>query len=143
MTDKLYSGNWEGHYSYGYGYSEERRKIKVGFYVKMVLSDGLLNGTCEEYVTKVHMNESARLTGFIEGNRISFVKQYACHFEVGEDRNIKVYPSRPSPMIQYSGTYNPVSGIFSGEWMIEVVSKGRFGKDRVCKFSGRWEMRKV
>jgi hypothetical protein len=143
MTDKFYSGNWEGHYTYGHEYPAERRKIKVGFFVKMVLCDGSLSGTCEEYVTKVHMDRPATLTGIIDGSRINFVKQYACYFEVGEERELIVYPSRPSYEIRYSGTFNPVSRIFSGGWEIAVAPEGGIDGDPVHRFSGNWEMRKV
>src|SRR5882757_1903230 len=142
MTDEFYSGNWEGNYSYGAEYSEGRRKIKVGFHIKMILQDGVLSGTCEELlITKVHMGRPAVLSGVIDGHHINFTKQYAYFFEFNEFGDMEFDKSRPSHTIHYTGIFHPITGVFSGNWKIEDLSEEDRGSADF--FSGSWEMWKV
>lgn len=152
MSDEFFSGKWEGFYEHGEQYSEDRRKIKVGFQVKMVLKDGMLSGTCEEYITRVHMGKPAILIGFIEGTHISFVKQYPYAYDVDKDREITIDKTRPGLPVQYTGIFEPVNSSFYGDWKIEAIK----GKDEtwegfpenseeglIHSFTGNWEMRKI
>jgi hypothetical protein len=169
MTDEFFSGRWEGYYAHGEQYSEDRRKIKVGFHVKMVLKEGMLSGICEEYITRVHMGKPATLIGFIEGSHISFVKQYPYAYNVDEDRQITVDKTRPGLPVQYTGVFEPANSTFYGDWKIEAVRgenetweffregsggemvsewAGNAGEkmisgDIIHTFTGSWEMRKV
>jgi hypothetical protein len=143
MTDEFYSGNWEGYYSHGEQYSEERRKTKVGFYVKIVLDNGVLNGTCEEYITKVHMSGPAILTGSIDGGTIRFVKQYPYYYEVDEQNKILVDKSRGSFPIHYSGSFDQSTHSFVGIWGIEPIPGKNMDRGDAYLFSGSWTMAKV
>ncbi|MBN9381422.1 MAG: hypothetical protein J0H74_11685 [Chitinophagaceae bacterium] len=138
MTDEFYSGNWEGYYSYGPGYNEARQKIKVGFFIKMVLQEEVLSGTCEELITKVHMGQPAVLSGKIDGSKIHFIKQYPYFFEFNGRGDIEINKSRVSHPIYYTGTFDQVLGIFTGEWKIGSPSGGDGDP-----FSGNWEMWKI
>ncbi len=142
MQDLLYSGTWEGHYFHGEGYPEDRRKVKVGFLAEITVVDGKLTGTCEEYVTKVHLRKPAVLEGFIEDGQIRFTKLYPYFYEVDENQEVIVDFSRIAHPVHYSGQYIPVSGIFSGQWELAVV-QGDLYEDVGTIFSGGWEMRKV
>ena len=140
MTDEFYSGNWEGYYSYGAGYSEARRKVKVGFHIKMVLQNDVLSGTCEELITRVHMGQPAVLSGRIDGGRIHFVKQYRYFFEFNGRGDIEISRSRTSHPVCYTGTFDQVMKIFTGDWKIGHPS-GMDGESD--PFSGSWEMWKI
>ncbi|MBN8853128.1 MAG: hypothetical protein BGO55_13660 [Sphingobacteriales bacterium 50-39] len=140
MADKFYSGSWEGYYSHGAGYDEERQKIKVGFYVKMVLHNGILTGTCEEYVTKVHMWKAATLTGSIEGELIRFVKQYPYYYEIDEQNNIQIDRTRAADQVHYWGSFDRVIRAFSGTWGIDQLPGTDGWEENDYLFSGSWSM---
>ncbi len=143
MTDARFSGKWEGHYAHGRQYSEERQKERIGFFVDMTVEDGILNGICEEYVTKVHMKKPAVLTGFIEGNVINFIKKYPFHYSVDENKVIEVDFSSTSHSVHYSGVYDPASGLLSGEWKIGVTVDGNIHGESNYLITGTWQMRKI
>lgn len=140
MTDEFYSGNWEGYYSYGAGYNEARRKVKVGFFIKMVFENDVLSGTCEELITKVHMGQPAVLSGKIDGHKIHFIKQYPYFFEFNGRGDIEINKTRASHPIYYTGAFDQVMGLFTGDWKIEHPSAEDGGGDL---FSGSWEMWKI
>ena len=107
------------------------------------LNDGVLNGSSEEYVTREWMKKPAILTGFIEGNVISFIKQYPFYYSTDENLEIKVDFSKAHPPVHYSGLYDPVSGVLSGDWEIEVfLDRNMYGSDPFLVV-GTWELRKV
>jgi len=142
MTDDFFTGEWEGYYIYGKGYSAQRRKIKVGFYLKMSLKNGVLNGTVEEYVTKVHLKQPAKLSGSMEGQHISFTKQYPCYFEIDVDRNVNIDKDRTAHPVHYSGKFDPVTNTFSGDWELRLPS-GDSLDEAPARYGGSWGMRKV
>jgi hypothetical protein len=143
MMDDLYAGTWEGYYSYGEGYEEERRRIKVGFFIKMTLDGGILTGTCEEYVTKVLMKQPATLNGVIDGLSIRFFKVYPFYFEINEQREISVDKSKAGLTVHYSGSYDPNNKTFSGKWGIEPVPGMDEDADGAYLYSGNWTMVKA
>jgi hypothetical protein len=143
MTAIQFSGKWEGHYAYGPQYPVERQKERIGFFADLTVEEGILKGFCEEYVTKVHMKKPAMLDGFIEENAISFVKKYPFYYSVDENKEISVDFTRPSHSVRYSGLYDPVSGLLSGEWEIEAARDGDACGEPAYLVTGTWQMRKV
>ena len=107
----------------------------------MSFQGDVLNGTCEEFITKVHMGRSAVLSGRMDGDKIWFVKQYPCFFEFDEHEGIHLDRSRDAYPVHYTGTFHPTLGVFSGDWRISRPSEeGRAESD---PFSGSWEMWKI
>lgn len=143
MTDKLFSGKWEGHYSLGMQYPEQRQKDRVGFFAEISVGEGVLSGICEEYITKVHLKKPAKLAGFIDGNLVTFVKRYSCYYFVDDEKKIRIDFSRPAHPIYYSGIYDVVSGIVSGEWKIEISPESEIADEVVPLSTGTWQMRKI
>ena len=142
MTAIQFSGKWDGHYVYGRQFSEEKQKVEVAFVAVIVVEDGVLSGTAEEPVTRDLMERPAALSGFIEGNVISFIKQYPYYY--WEDKNGKYYIDRTRlhPPVHYSGLYDPASDAFTGEWEIEVfLDRDEYGEDSYL-ITGTWELRR-
>lgn len=106
----------------------------------MVLQNDVLIGTCEELITRVHMGQPAVLSGRIDGGKIHFIKQYRYFFEFNGRGDIEISKSRASHPVCYTGTFDEVMKIFTGDWKIEHPS-GRDGE--VDLFSGSWEMWKI
>ena len=143
MTDDLFSGVWVGYYDYGPLYSEKYNGKKVDFFVNITLQDGELNGISEEEVTKLYMEKPAILTGFIEGRLISFIKQYPYYYWLDEKDEIQIDRSRKHPAIHYTGTFDPATNTFIGDWEMEIILERNIDGDRVRFFSGGWELRKA
>lgn len=144
MTDLQFSGKWEGVYAQWKQYTEEKQeKEEVVFIADITVEDGILSGTSEEQVTRELMGRPATLSGFVEGDVISFIKQYPYYYYLGDDGEIKVDVSREHPPVHYSGMFDAATGIFSGEWEIEVyLDREEYGDDPYL-LRGGWELKKI
>lgn len=143
MTDSQFTGRWEGFYSYGSGNVPNSDDAKIGFVAEMFLKDGAMTGTCEESVTREQMKKPAVLTGFIEGNWISFIKKYPFHFQIAKDGSVLTDPKKPSHSIHYSGLFDPVLGRWQGDWEIDTFVQDNFNGNPNTRMKGRWEMWKI
>lgn len=82
----------------------------------------------------------ARLNGFLDGDNISFVKQYEfSHYASGDGRTI-VDKNNAGHEINYFGTYDSVNDMFHGDWDITMRPKG-YSYDLTA--TGTWTMKRL
>lgn len=132
---------WNGHYVYGEGYPDNLYGQAVPFEIKWINDDGSLTGTCTDEITeKYYDHRPATVQGFIEGNMISFIKQYPCYCTIDEAGNVTLYENQPAAEIHYSGTL--VNDHFEGEWEISMVyiAEGGYPQEYICM--GTWTLYK-
>jgi hypothetical protein len=123
------TGQWAGHFTYGPEYGEALHGEKVQFRIFIDESDdGLFEGKCVDIEGAGVDFEKSIVKGFIEGDAISFVKEYPTQ------------DSTPQPI--YSGHFNRNIRSFGGQW--EIWSNERpHGKGLIVDIcTGTWEMRK-
>jgi hypothetical protein len=118
------NGKWAGVLIYGRGYGAKANSELYSSIKVKVTEEDEFEGTATD-IKGVGMNpDGGTVTGFIDGNKISFIKKY-------KSERMK---DEPSPDICYSGRFNQAKGEYEGEWVIER-SKGAAG-------SGTWRMKK-
>jgi len=80
--------------------------------------------------------------GFIDENHISFVKQYPCLYDAGENGEIIIDESKHGHEVIYDGHWNEELGSWFGEWEIEVKTElVSFHKFESSLFIGVFEMK--
>ena len=81
----------------------------------------------------------AKIKGFLDGDRISFVKQYEfSHYASGDGKTI-IDNNNPGHEINYFGAYDSINNMFYGDWDITTRPKG-FGYDVTA--TGTWFMKR-
>ncbi len=85
--------------------------------------------------------EKAKVSGFIMGDTLSFVKQYPYLFFYNEKGELQVDESKPHPEIHYHGEIKEDEII--GEWDMEVGTKQFYGDFYSKMMSGTWQVKKV
>ncbi len=85
-------------------------------------------------------SDLAKIRGFLDGDTISFVKQYEFSHYASEDGNTIIDKNNVGHEINYFGTYDSTSDLFYGDWDITTRPKG-FWYDLTA--TGTWTMRRV
>jgi hypothetical protein len=136
------TGCWKGFFSYGPEYGEELFNQKVNFMLHLKANGKEFEGTSVD-IEGVGANfETATIKGFVEGDLISFVKQYPFDHFFNEDGSVQTDTSKPQPEIHYTGHYHERKKIFIGDWEM-VIHSEPYGKgwiEESC--TGQWEMGK-
>jgi hypothetical protein len=131
--------NWKGHYSY-----EPEFDILRSHSFEMILEfdSNQFEGIAVEEEFTALTNESPIVTGFIDGDQISFTKQYPFEYMQEEDGRLTFDRSKPGHEVVYEGQYNPATGYWEGEWEILVnevrLSAEEYETDVVY---GTWRMK--
>jgi len=141
MSDTFFSGHWQGEYTYGHGYPKNYIGKSVSFDISMTLTDGVLKGTCTDDKEKVPVSKPAIMDGFIEGNFISFIKQYAHAWEIEADGTVIEHENQPSHEIHYTGTYDTDG--FTGDWEIAMTYVYPNGVLQEYLVGGTWSMKRI
>ena len=132
------TGHWKGIITYGPEYEDWENK-ELYFSVDLFQDNDIINGIASD-TGGIGVNyDKAKIKGFIENYEISFIKQYdtvTWTDETGEITDIE----KPGPEINYTGTYNPISNSFEGQWEICILVRqiGDTWLDEV--WTGTWTM---
>ncbi|WP_157604575.1 hypothetical protein [Solitalea canadensis] len=140
MNDQFFSGKWSGHYMYGDTYPDGIRHTSTPFIINMTVINGNLKGTCEDIFGTNVFEDTAVITGFIEDNFTSFIKEYPCLMQFDEHMQRKVFPEFPSQKIHYSGVFE--DGKFVGEWDMDMSFEDHDGNIITIMHAGTWVMEK-
>jgi hypothetical protein len=134
-------GQWLGYFTYGEEYGEDLHGEKVQFrlFIEQVKNDEFegksidLEGIGANY-------EVARLRGYLQGDLISFTKEYPYSYSIDDSGNCVEHKDKPHPIVSYTGNYNADLKIFSGEWELRIDIKpvGEYWLEEVS--TGTWEM---
>lgn len=85
--------------------------------------------------------EKAKVTGFVMGDTLSFVKQYPCMFFYNDKGELQIDESKPHPEIHYHGEIKDNEII--GEWDMEIGTMQFYGDFFSKMMSGIWQVRRV
>ncbi len=132
---------WQGIYTYGEMYPDNIKGTSESFTMEYVVKDGKINGWCTEEKLTHLFEKPATISGFIDGDFISFIKKYPCYFEFDENNMILANKNLPSLEIHYFG--NILGDIISGAWEMSFEYKTDDGNWQHVFSSGTWQMKKV
>jgi hypothetical protein len=107
--------NWKGKYSY-----EPEFDILNAHSFELILeyeANQFIGIAVEEEFTSL-TNESPTVTGFIDGDTISFTKQYPFEYMIEDNGQITIDRAKPGHEVIYEGHYNSELGQWEGEWEI-------------------------
>ena len=134
------TGKWIGTYTVlAEDGSEERTKS-----FEMILKekeDEEFEGEIIDSSEKNRNPEKAKVTGFIMGDTVSFVKQYPFMFYYNEEGQLVTDESKPHPEINYQGEIN--ENEITGEWDMEVGTMQFYGDYYSKMRSGVWQVKRV
>ena len=133
-------GQWGGTFVYGPEYGEKMHGEKVEF--KFFLKDrpdNQFEGTSVDVDGFGTNMDTAIIIGFMDGDTISFTKEYSKHFVLTDDG---VEDASPSPRLHYIGEYNSNSKSFSGTWELWANEELTPNGSIVDIFTGIWSMQK-
>ena len=130
-------GLWNGKYTYD---SEEFDGVSIRFSLSINFKEGEITGECYESVDDGGIPVPAKIKGFIDGRKISLVKQYPYLIYIDETGKYRKDETQPHPEIHYHGEVE--NGEANGTWEMNINSCGQ-GEDIVVEqITGKWEMKK-
>jgi len=134
------NGNWEGTIVFGKEYGKNVGE-KVEFRSEITQINNSIHGLSYDLSGTGVNPDPADFKGKIEGDKISFIKQYRTrHYLVGDTHEID--SSRKGAKIAYEGTFDKSTNSFSGDWTMGV-SKKFFGLIPLnVKSTGTWTMKR-
>jgi hypothetical protein len=138
------TGQWVGQYTYGPEFGDEMYGQNVQF--RLFLKDagnGQFTGTSVDIEGFGANMDKATVNGFIDGNFISFTKEYPKNFIIDEDGHTHEDQANSHPRLSYSGSLDKSLNAYRGTWELWVneVLDGERGSF-VDIFTGTWEMKK-
>ena len=138
-----FNGQWARHFTYGTEYEDGIAGGKVQFRLFVdSFQDGQFIGRSVDLEGIGANYEIAQVNGYIDGDFISFSKQYPHLYGLDEAGNKIEDKSRQHPIVSYSGEYNVNTKIFSGQWELrmEIEPVGEYWLEDIC--TGTWEIRR-
>lgn len=142
-TTSILNGLWSGYFRYGQQFGDLQGQ-KVTFRITLQeTEEGQFHGKCIELEGEGVNPEIANIRGYMEGNCITFVKEYPINYFFDEEGNLVVNKRTPAPLLTYFGEYNWPTKTFTGHWELEVNHGYLIDRDAVTVFTGTWEMSKV
>lgn len=137
------TGQWIGYFTYGQEYGDDLVGEKVMFrlFVENFKNEEFV-GTSIDLEGVGAIYENAKVKGFIEGNFISFTKEYPHFYGLDEAGNNNDDKNKQHPVISYSGKYNKDTEAYSGQWELrmEIKPVGDYWLEDIC--TGTWEIRR-
>ena len=138
-----FTGQWVGHFAYGPEYGDDIVGEKVQFRLFIdSFKDGQFNGRSVDLEGIGANYEIAQVIGFIDGNFISFTKQYPHLYGLDETGNTFNDKDKQHPIVAYSGEYKLNTKTFAGQWELrmEIQPVGEYWLEDIC--TGTWEIRR-
>lgn len=138
-----FPGQWMGYFAYGqeYGDNIAGEKVQFRLFIDSFKDEQFVGRSVD--LEGVGANfEIAVINGFLDGNFISFTKQYPHFYSFDEVGNAIEDKGKQHPTICYSGGYNRNTHTFSGQWelRVDIATVGEYWLEDV--FIGTWEMKK-
>jgi hypothetical protein len=134
-------GQWAGFFEYGPEYGSELYGEKVQFRLFIeTFKDGQFTGKAADLEGIGSNFLVAKLSGFIDGDFISFTKEYPHYHTFDEDLNTIEDKSKPHPVVSYEGHFHSDSQTFKGTWEIQTDIERIGDRWRVQIDTGKWEI---
>lgn len=137
--DKL-NGKWLGTYSID---NELEQDDKV-FSFELTLhvdEEEDISGEIKDITENEQSPGIAKVTGFVDDNEISFIKQYPALFLRNEQGETIIDKTKEHPEIHYHGVISDDS--MEGEWDMEAGVLFKVGQFHSQLISGKWKMDKI
>lgn len=128
-----------------YDFDEKGNESPFAFRMDVDINDKLsfMGAVWEEEFTRIS-GKKLSVKGYIDGDHISFVKQYPCHYGYDENGKVFVDDTQRGHDVIYDGYWDEERGIWSGEWEVEgelLVFNNEMIQSRV--YIGKFEMHMV
>lgn len=141
MNDLLSIGQWQGFFKYGpeYGTIIEGNEAEFRLFIEEY-NDGKFSGRIIDWDGLGADGEVSEMQGFIDGDLISFKKQYFRSFIIDEFGNTSVEEDVPGHTVIYEGRFDKKTNNFLGKWEIvrELSHTPYLTLEEVL--SGTWRM---
>lgn len=143
MEDKIQvAGTWYGEQTYNDDHRPELQGKKMSFRLTLDENDGDISGECIDTEGTGIVPEAASITGFIDEDILSFVKQYPNHYFINYQTEIEKIDEKEPPEINFTGSYNRENDTFEGEWhVVFEVKQFTFGFAEQI-ISGTWSIKR-
>ncbi len=140
MTPDL-NGKWTGELIYDESFGKLANEI-LFFVIDISWKGDEFRGVCVD-VDGIGLNPSeARIRGFLEAEKINFVKEYKTIVATEFNSSVFNPANRKGAEMSFSGSYNSATKEFEGEW-ISLTDFITFNNNVPGGFrGGRWRMRK-
>lgn len=136
------NGQWKGKVIYGPDYGELENK-ELYFSVDITQNLDTFTGIALDTGGVGANPNKAAINGFVDGNEISFVMQYSSTARFDENNKVVIEKDKPSPEINYWGTFDPLTNVIEGNWEI-VINSEQIGYGYLDDIAtGSFSMRKV
>lgn len=144
-TSKTFTGKWLGSFSYlqENEFTDQVVLPDVTFSLELYDENGSFTGTCIDDEVKDIMKGVITVKGFVDGDIISFTKQYPSFYFTDENGQIQVDPSQAHPPIIYSGIYDAECNTYSGEWEMTIATENIQGECFDDMIGGSWIISKA
>lgn len=136
------TGRWKGLFTLGQEYGEAEGQATSFILFLEENEKGQFKGKSVDYDGYAENYNPASITGYMQGNTISFIKQYPFAYDVDEEGQTVYYQDKKHPEIHYEGRYDLKIGKFSGNWEMVtfIIPMGENDLEQLLR--GKWEMRK-
>jgi len=134
------AGKWKGSYTQ---VSEDGSKGRTKSFEMILVEDDddEVSGEILDTTEGNQNPEKAKVSGFIMGDTLSFVKQYPYLFFFNEKGELQIDESKPHPEINYHGEIK--DNEIDGEWDMEIGTMQFYGDFYSKMMSGTWQVKKV
>ncbi len=133
------NGKWLGTYSIDTELEQDVKEFR--FELNLRVEDDDISGEINDISEKDQSPGIAKITGFIDDNEISFIKQYPALFLRNEDGEIIIDKTKEHPEIHYHGVISENS--MEGEWDMEAGVLFKVGQFHSQLITGSWKIEKV
>lgn len=137
------SGNWEGYYEYGLGYSLPHFGERVKMKVSLSGDHEEFTGEIEEEQSEFSVPQPSTLTGFCEDNFISFVKTYSLMPRIEEDGSTDLVEEKGQLEVIHEGVLDEKNKAIYGNWTIIESFKDEMGLVQEYAMGGIWLLKKI
>ncbi|MCI4671140.1 MAG: hypothetical protein MRZ79_23580 [Bacteroidia bacterium] len=131
------TGRWKGYYIYGNGYGLPYFGQKVEFESEMIQRKDEVSGVITEK-GEYSVPMEATFSGFVQGNFLSFIKNYPGKAQIDEEGDLNVEANGNSHEIHYQGYLDQEHDSIYGRWSISQVVRGPFGEEMTHICEGLW-----
>lgn len=136
------NGKWIGTYSIDPEFQTKEEDIEFKFELTLEVDiEEDLSGEIKDITEGEQSPGIAKVTGFVDENEISFIKQYPSLFLRNDKSEIIIDKSKEHPEIHYHGEISGDS--MEGSWDMEAGVLFKVGEYHAQIISGKWKANKL
>ncbi len=143
MSHLLSIGQWQGYFKYGpaYGTLIEGYDAEFRLFIEKY-NNGIFSGRIIDWQGMGADGEVSEVHGFIDGDLISFTKQYSRRIIFDDFGNTSVEEGIPGHSVIYEGRFDKETNNFLGTW--EIVQETAHTPDLTLEdvSSGTWRLKR-